>query len=76
MKAAKQTTRDRPSSRVDVLLHELREECELAVRLIQRLEAGPRSARERDDILGELSAAVLHLHEHTRDLDEFLCETE
>ena len=76
MKAAKRTHNDRPSTRVDVLLHELREECERTVRLIQELEAGPRSAPERDDLLGELSAAVLHLHEHTRGLDEVLCDTE
>lgn len=76
MKAATQTAGARPSSRMDVLLRELREECERAVRLIRKLEAGPRSARERDDLLGELSAAVLHVHEHTRGLDEVLCDTE
>jgi hypothetical protein len=36
------------------------------VSLIRRLEAGALSARERDDLLGELSAAVLHLHRHRR----------
>jgi hypothetical protein len=60
----------------EVLLRELREECERVIDLIRRLERGPASTRERDEILGELSAAVLHLHSHTAGLDEFLCETE
>jgi hypothetical protein len=64
------------SSTAEVLLEELRVECEHVVQLIRRLEKGPISERERDEILGELSAAVLHLHTHTAGLDEFLCETE
>ena len=65
-----------PSHTTEVLLAELREECERVVSLIRRLETKPTSERERDEILGELSAAVLHLHTHTAGLDEFLCETE
>ena len=65
-----------PSHTTEVLLAELREECECVVSLIRRLETKPTSERERDEILGELSAAVLHLHTHTAGLDEFLCETE
>ena len=65
-----------PSTTADTLLRELREECEVVIDLISRLEAGPRSARERDEILGELSAAVLHLHTHTKGLDAFLCDTD
>jgi hypothetical protein len=65
-----------PSHTTEVLLAELREECERVVSLIRRLENKPTSARKRDEILGELSAAVLHLHTHTAGLDEFLCETE
>lgn len=65
--------RSLPSTTV-TLLRELREECENVVALIRRLEAPNRSARERDDILGELSAAVLHVHVHTKGLDAFLCE--
>lgn len=64
------------SGTAEVLLRELREECERVVDLIRRLDKGPTSRRERDEILGELSAAVLHLHSHTAGLDEFLCETE
>ncbi len=39
-----------------------------------RVEGAKLSAKERDDVLGELSAAVLHLHAHTDGLDEFLCQ--
>lgn len=74
MKAAKRKDLARSRGTTDVLLRELREECENVVRLIRRLEAWP-SERERDEILGELSAAVVHLHSHTESLDEFLCET-
>ncbi|MBM3218720.1 MAG: hypothetical protein FJZ38_08545 [Candidatus Rokubacteria bacterium] len=62
------------STTTATLLRELREECENVVGLIRRLEARPRSVRERDEILGELSAAVLHVHVHTKGLDSFLCE--
>ena len=64
------------SGTADVLLTELREECERTVRLIRRLEKAPPSERERDELLGELSAAIVHLHSHTAGLDEFLCEME
>jgi len=60
----------------NVLLAELREECERVAGLIRRLEEHPASERVRDEILGDLSAAVLHLHAHTAGLDEFLCEME
>ena len=63
----------RVSSTTEVLLRELREECEKVVDLIRRLDEGPVSPRERDEVLGELSAAVLHLHSHTAGLDQFLC---
>ncbi len=60
----------------DILLAELREECERVAELIRRLEKNPASERVRDEILGDLSAAVLHLHVHTAGLDKFLCEME
>ena len=74
MKAAKRKPVSAVSATAETLLRELREECETVVDLIRRLEAGPRSMRERDDLVGELSAAVLHLHTHTEGLDEFLCD--
>ena len=76
MGAAKSNAVDLSSSTINVLLSELREECERVAALIQRLENGPDSAREKDELFGELSAAVFHLHAHTAGLDEFLCEAE
>jgi len=76
MRATKQKTVTAPSHTTEVLLAELREECERVVSLVRRLETAPTSERERDEILGELSAAVIHLHTHTAGLDEFLCETD
>lgn len=76
MSAVKRKAAAMPSRTTDVLLGELREECERVVALIHRLETQRVSERERDEILGELSAAVLHLHTHTAGLDEFLCEVE
>jgi hypothetical protein len=74
MKTAKPKAARALSSTTETLLRELRDECQTVVDLINRLESRPLTARERDEILGELSAAVLHLHVHTKGLDEFLCE--
>jgi hypothetical protein len=77
MRAIKRKAIEEPfSSTAEVLLSELREECDRVSALIRRLESQPVSERERNEILGELSAAVLHLHTHTAGLDEFLCETD
>jgi hypothetical protein len=75
MKAVRQQPVPPPlPTTTSILLAELREECERVAGLIRRLEDNPASERVRDEILGELSAAVLHLHTHTAGLDEFLCE--
>jgi hypothetical protein len=74
MKAAKRKAVTPLSDTTATLLRELSEECERVVELVQRLDGGGHSARELDEILGELSAAVLHLHAHTKGLDRYLCE--
>jgi hypothetical protein len=77
MRAVKRKEIEEPlSSTTEVLLSELREECDRVSALIRRLETKPGSEKERDEILGELSAAVFHLHTHTAGLDEFLCEAQ
>ena len=50
MGAAKSNAVDLPSSTVDVLLSELREECERVAALIQRLENRPDSTKEKDEL--------------------------
>ena len=73
MKATARKLPGAASATTRVLLEELREECERVVSLIRRLDESKLSAKERDDLLGELSAAVMHLNAHTDGLDEFLC---
>ena len=51
-------------------LAELGEECARVLLLLQRLARARVSHQDRSEILGELSAAVLHLHAHTKGLDE------
>ncbi len=57
-----------------VLLTELGEECQRVLKLLAQLELAGLRATQVEDILGELSAAVLHLHEHTRGLDAIIDE--
>jgi len=64
------------SSRSLSCIEELREECEHVAVVIRHLEEHPPSGRVRDEILGDLSAAVRHSHAHTAGLDKFLCEVE
>ena len=74
MKSARRRESGAGSETTRVLLRELRDECERVISLIHRLEVASLSEKDRDDVLGDLSAAVLHLHAHTEGLDEFLCE--
>jgi hypothetical protein len=76
MKPVKRKVARPLSSTTETLLRELREECERVVDLVRHLEAGPKSSRERDELLGELGAAVMHLHVHTGGLDEYLCDND
>lgn len=55
--------------RTRVLLNELQEACQHVLKLLAQLEMPGLVERQVDEILGELSAAVVHLHEHTRGLD-------
>ncbi|MGD0947276.1 MAG: hypothetical protein ABSA52_07575 [Candidatus Binatia bacterium] len=55
---------------VDSELAELGEECARVLLLLQRLAKARAQGKDCNEILGELSASVLHLHAHTRGLDE------
>jgi hypothetical protein len=57
-----------------VLLRELGEECQYILKLLAQLEVAGLSEAQKEDILGDLSAAVLHMHEHTRGLDALIDE--
>ena len=56
------------------LLAELGEECQRIVKLLAQLEITGLRETQVETLLGELSAAILHLHEHTRGLDTILDE--
>lgn len=56
------------------LLTELGDECQHILKRLSQLEIANLGEDQVEMILGELSAAVLHLHEHTRDLDVRLDE--
>jgi transposase len=54
------------------LLLELSEECQRVLRVLAQLEMPTLTESQRETVLGELSASVLHLHEHTRGLDSVI----
>ncbi len=58
--------------RTHVLLAELEETCQQALKLFARLETPGLSEKQVDELLGELSALVVHIHEHTRGLDKII----
>lgn len=60
------------SAKSEALLLELGEECRQVLKLLAQLEMSTLTEAQRETVLGELSAAVLHLHEHTRGLDSVI----
>ena len=62
------------SPETGTLLAELSEECQSVLKLLAQLEIPGLKETQVDALLGELSAAILHLHEHTRGLDTILDE--
>ena len=73
MKAVKsQSSRPNLNTRSEALLIELGEECRRVLKLLAQIEMSTLTEAQRETVLGELSAAVLHLHEHTRGLDSVI----
>lgn len=62
------------SPRTLTLLTELGEECQHVLKLLAQLERPGLREAQVEAILGELSAAILHLHKHTRGLDMIIDE--
>ncbi len=56
------------------LLAELGEECQRVLKLLAQLEIVGLKETQVEALVGEFGAAILHLHEHTRDLDTILDE--
>jgi len=55
-----------PSAPIETLLRELGEECQRVLKLLGQLEMPALTEPQGEAVLGDLSATVLHLHEHTR----------
>ncbi len=51
----------------ETLLNELKEECLLILSLLNQLETPGISETQEDEILGELSARLVHLEIHARE---------
>lgn len=54
------------------LLDELGDECERVLRLLAQLHTGRLSTEQIEDILADLTASVIHLHLHTKDMPEVI----
>lgn len=53
-----------------ILLDELEQECLTAVRYIEALKVRELSERQKEEIWGELSAAITHLRIQTEQMDK------
>ena len=71
---AKKRLRQKISSRLSILLGELEEELQNTLKLLTQLKMEGLTQDQMESILGELSAAALHLHEHTHGLEELIME--
>lgn len=54
----------------ETLLNELKEECLIILSLLNQLDAPGLSETQEDEILGELSARLVHLSVHARETQE------
>lgn len=62
------------SRRLAVLLDELNQELQNTAELLAQLKIKGLTPEQVELILGELSAAISHLHEHTDGLDELIVD--
>jgi hypothetical protein len=62
------------SPTLEVLLNELGEECDHLLGLFAQLRREDLSREQREDLLAELTAAVLHVHVHTEGLDDVISD--
>ena len=62
------------SRRLGVLLDELIQELQTTAELLAQLKVKGLTQEQVELILGELSAAISHLHEHTDGLDELIVD--
>lgn len=72
MKKMAQLVKGQRTDPAESELAELGEECARVLLLLQRLAKARAEGHDVSDVLGELSATVLHLHAHTKGLDELI----
>ncbi len=72
MKKTAHLLKDQRSDPVESELAELGEECARVLLLLQRLAKARAEGHAASDVLGELSATVLHLHAHAKGFDELI----
>ncbi len=72
MKATARTVQAKRVGPVERELAELGEECARVLLLLQRLAKARAADSDASEILGELSAIVLHLNVHTKGLDKLI----
>ena len=76
MRATARTVQTKAVDPVERELAELGEECARVLLLLQRLAKARVTHTDASEILGELSATVLHLHVHTKGLDKLIDDLE
>ncbi|MBI3766930.1 MAG: hypothetical protein HY271_00375 [Deltaproteobacteria bacterium] len=76
MKATARTVQTKPVDPIERELAELGEECARVLLLLQRLAKARATDTDASEILGELSATVLHLNVHTKGLDKLIDDLE
>jgi len=74
MKVSKTKEEAIVSRRLVVLLDELSQELQNTAELLAQLKVKGLTQEQVELILGELSAAISHLHEHTEGLDELILD--
>jgi hypothetical protein len=72
MRATARTVQGKAVDAVERELADLGEECARVLLLLQRLAKAKATDTDASEILGELSATVLHLNVHTKGLDKLI----
>ena len=75
MKALASTNNKSIDKTLDSLIIELEEECLHVVSLTEALKIKNLSEDQREDILGELSAALCHLRVHSNEVEQVIDKT-
>ena len=76
MRAIARTAQAKALDPVERELAELGEECARVLLLLQRFAKARLTDTDASEILGELSATVLHLNVHTKGLDKLIDDLE